>query len=123
MDGNVTIRVPMLPPWECSPNARVHWAARHRAIKRYKEAVYYSALEHKPEQPYEYAEIAVTCIVAQKRVRDADNWAARFKPGQDALVLAGIIARDDTEHLRVMPMQFVVDRSRAPLTVIEVRPR
>ena len=112
--------VPMLPPVECSPNWRGHWGKRMRASRTYKEAVYYCACSVRPGAPYQYAVLEIICVVAQRRVRDEDNWKARFKPGQDALVLAGVIAFDDTAHLKVKPVRFEVNRSRAPATVIRV---
>ncbi len=118
----IEFTVPFLPPKECSPNARVHWRQRNKASRYYKEAVYYSAINTLaiPPAPFQQAELTVTCIVGQLRARDEDNWKARFKPGQDALITAGIIARDDVGHLKVNPMTFIVDKIRAPATLIRV---
>jgi len=114
--------VPMLPPKQCSPNARVHWAVRNKFSRAYKEAVYYcSCGVVRPEKPYRYAVLEIICLVAQRRVRDEDNWKARFKPGQDALVTAGVIEFDDTAHLSVLPLKFVKDKVRAPATIIKVQ--
>lgn len=119
----IEFTVPMLPPKECSTNARVHWAVRHKATQGYKEAVFYCAKEAGivPVKPYRYAIITVTCLVKQRRTRDEDNWRARFKPGQDALVAVGLIARDDTDHIRLRPLKFVKDKERAPATVIQIQ--
>lgn len=117
-----SVNVPMLPPQQCSPNARSHWAVRNRYGREYREAVYYCACAAgRPEKPYEYAELSIIFIVAQRRIRDEDNWKARFKPGQDALVLAGVIAFDDVARLQVRPVRFEVDKDRAPATVIRVK--
>lgn len=113
--------VPMLPPKECSPNWRGHWSARMRASRAYKEAVYYCSYGvTRPEKPYEHAQVNITCVVAEDRIRDADNWHGRFKPGMDALVAAGIIAYDDVNHINSW-VEFEVDKDRAPATIIKVQ--
>ncbi len=118
----IEITVPMLPPKQCSTNSRVHWAVRNKFSRMYKEAVYYcSCAVARPAKPYQYATLEITCIVAQNRVRDDDNWKARFKPGQDALVSAGIIAFDDSAHITVLPIKFVKDKYRAPATIIKIQ--
>lgn len=123
---SLLIAVPMLPPKECSPNWRGHWAQRYKASEEYKKAVGWSAksvLCQLPEdfKVIDFAEIEVTFIVAEERVRDADNWHARLKPGIDELIEVGVIHYDDIKHLKVKDMKFIVDPDRAPATIIEVR--
>ena len=46
---------------------------------------------------------------------------ARFKPGLDAVVDAGLILDDDAEHLQISgTVDILVDPARAPLTIIEL---
>ena len=59
-------------------------------------------------------------LLKKLRERDEDNLRARFKPGQDALVQAGLIEGDTVEHLVMGKINVEVDRSRAPLTIIEL---
>ena len=54
------------------------------------------------------------------RLRDEDNLLARFKPGLDAIVDAGLILDDDVEHLEIGRVEAVVDLKPAPLTIIEL---
>ncbi|GAJ08742.1 unnamed protein product, partial [marine sediment metagenome] len=55
-----------------------------------------------------------------KRRFDEDNLRARFKPGQDALVHAGLIESDSMDSLAMGTIAVEVDTSRAPLTIIEL---
>jgi len=125
---NIRIEVPMLPPREYSPNWRGHWSQRLRAGKYYRQAVYYSALEagNKLTEaggklPLMWAQLDLTFVFPEERIRDEDNHRARFKPGQDALVTAGLLAGDDPAHLRMGKIAIEVDKARAPLTVIELK--
>jgi len=118
------INIPQLPPAEYSPNARVHWAQRYKVGKAYKKAVYYEAVDARNKADWkalEYAELELEFIVAEERIRDADNWIARQKPGTDALVDAGIILYDDLRHLTCKGIKFTVDKERAPMSVITVK--
>ncbi|MBA7550870.1 hypothetical protein ES705_43399 [subsurface metagenome] len=45
---------------------------------------------------------------------------ARFKPGLDGIVDAGLILDDDAEHLEIGKVDILVDPERAPLTVIDL---
>lgn len=127
----LTIEVPLLPPAEYSPNSRAHWSARKRAGDVYGNAVFLSATDARNVaykgrtasdcwQPLEHAELEIEIIFAEERIRDEDNHRARFKPGLDALVRAGIIRYDDMAHLKTRII-CSVDPQRAPLTVIRVR--
>ena len=116
------IMVPQLPPKEYSPNARVHWAARKRAGDNYGNEVYAEAVNARNLvnwQALEYASVKVEVVFAEERIRDEDNHRARFKPGMDALVRAGIIQFDDMQHISTRII-FAVDPERAPLTIITV---
>jgi len=66
------------------------------------------------------ARLDVTLIFPELRVRDDDNLWARFKPGRDALVRAGVIEADDIEHLHIGSMKVIINRDMAPKTIIEL---
>lgn len=121
------IEINQLPPAECSPNYRGHWTERHRAARIYNSAVFYQCidvknrmLEHCEVKPIKVARIDLTFVCDRERVRDRDNFIARFKPGLDALVRAGVIEADDAKHLHIGNVNIEVDRDRAPLTIIEL---
>jgi crossover junction endodeoxyribonuclease RusA len=117
------IEVPMLPPKELSPNARVHWAVKDRARAELHRAVYYCCMEarHKFNSlPIRKAKLDLTFVFAQKRKRDIDNLRASFKAGQDALVNAGLIVDDSSEFLELGAINIEIDKTRSPLTIIEL---
>ncbi|GAI50850.1 unnamed protein product, partial [marine sediment metagenome] len=70
--------------------------------------------------PFIKAKLNLTVVFAELRLRDEDNLLARFKPGLDAVVDAGLILDDDVEHLEIGQVEVVVDPERAPLTIIEL---
>jgi crossover junction endodeoxyribonuclease RusA len=105
------IELPGLPPKECSPNARVHWAVKAKAAAAYRETVRiiaqsfaraYSRTEVSTSfalgRPLPRAVVSVTFVVPDRRRRDKTNLAASFKAGLDGIVDAGIIVDDSHEH-------------------------
>jgi len=115
------IEIPMLPPAENSPNWRGHWAQRYKASTVYGYAVYLYAQQEcmTNDLPvFDRARLDLTFVFPTNRRRDEDNMRARFKPGQDALVKAGIVADDKPEHLEMGTITFHVDKRLAPMTVI-----
>ena len=118
------IEIPQLPPVEFSPNWRGFWRKRYEAGWQFKADVHYCALDAKSKEPefktLEYAELKMTFVVKEARIRDADNWIARMKPGVDALVDAGVIQADDQNHLRITSVDFKIDKNIAPMTIVEV---
>ncbi len=123
------IEVSQLPPQELNPNFSryKHWGHRAEARRVWRAAVYYSVFDAKTKAersgtqfPFEKAKLRWTFIFGVKRKRDADNLIASCKVSQDALVDAGILLSDDTEHLQIGKVDILVDPERAPLTVIEI---
>lgn len=121
--AKIRIEIPMLPPAEWSPNARVHWARRYKAGKVYRKAVFYEAVNARVKvnwKALEYARMGLEFIFPEERIRDEDNHRARFKPGLDALVEAGIIQFDDLTHLHCYKIICTSDKERAPMTIITI---
>ena len=121
------IEVPFLPPVEYSPNSRVCWLVKYKAGKVYHDAVYYCCVDARNRAyreglsfPLVKAKLNLTVVFAEMRLRDQDNLLARFKPGLDAVVDAGLLVGDDVEHLEIGRVQAVVDLRQAPLTIIEL---
>lgn len=118
------IEVPMLTPPELNPNARVHWAERHRAAKAFRQVAWAMAYNDNPSHNviFDKAAISVRFIVPNHRVApDPDNAVAMLKPALDGLVDAKILAGDTKEHVRyILPFFYEVDRERAPLTIFEI---
>lgn len=124
------IEIPMLPPFELSPNypRYKHWGPKAQARKSWKSAVYLCAVDarnkylrtHKYWTALEKASIKYCFIYDVKRKRDADNLIASMKVAQDSLIEAGIIMADDTEHLSIETPLILVNKELAPKTIIEV---
>lgn len=117
--------VNQLPPVEYSPNWRGHWAQRYQAGITYSKAVYYSAVDARNReteecQSFKRARLNLIIVFPYKRRFDEDNLRARFKPGQDALVHAGLVVGDTMENLVMGKIEVQVDKTRAPLTIIEL---
>ena len=82
------------PPKELSPNARVHWASRHRKAKQYREACYLLAKQAGLTAPREGRLLLMMEFVPpDRRRRDDDNMVGAFKYARDGLAAAGGGAR------------------------------
>ena len=122
------IEVSQLPPVEYSPNWRGFWAQRYQAGIVYGDAVYHECVQARNREinrsdnwhPFKRARLNLTFVFPVRRRWDEDNLRARFKPGQDALVHAGLVEGDTMENLVMGKIEVEVDRSRAPLTIIEL---
>lgn len=125
MSETVIINIPMLPPSECSPNYRGHWAKKARAVKALREAAMLCALnDTKFARPqYEKVELSITLVVRDARYyRDPDNMIASLKPAIDGCVDAGIIKDDSDKHiLYSLPILYVIDKEKTPLTILAFR--
>lgn len=120
----LTIEVPSLPDRLLSPNRsrNVHWGTVTKARNEFKNAVYYSAHWVKPDGwvAPEKARVTITFVYATNRRRDQTNLIAMWKHGEDMLVASGILVDDDLDHLETMVPKVIVDKARAPMTIIEI---
>lgn len=106
-----------LPPKECSPNGRYHWAVKSAAVKAYRSRVAYECkrlLQCRHIQPItEKVQIDLTFYLYRGRdpmekyvrecryfPRDEDNARASFKAGQDGMVDAGLLRSDSKGYVR-----------------------
>lgn len=89
------------PPKELSPNARVHWAAKNRAVKLYRENCVW--LTKAAGLRVDWGGIVhafITFYPPDRRHRDDDNLVAAFKSGRDGVAQAlGI----DDKRFRIHP--------------------
>lgn len=99
-----------------------HWRAAASSRKRAKEFVglHVRAQGLRPMQ----GRVLVTALfVYPRRYRtDADNLAARLKPALDALVSAGVLADDSTEHVELRVMAGVERGRKAFVLRLEPAP-
>ena len=113
-----SITIPRLPPAECSPNSRVHWREKGKAVAIAKdEAIAAVKAQEWSGPPVQAALIHVSWGVNDKRKRDTDNFVARTKPFMDGIVIAGVIADDSRFHVRY---QYGWHESKTPETVINI---
>jgi hypothetical protein len=95
------------PPKALMPNARVHWAEKAAAVKRYKQEAWARAREVMTPlgwhtlQPPVVAEVEF--VVTVKRGRDGDNLGASLKAAWDGMVDARLLAGDTVELLTIRP--------------------
>jgi crossover junction endodeoxyribonuclease RusA len=75
------------PPPSLSPNARKHWAAKHRAFRYYKADCLYALIGSVPlKKRNDFpTKFALRFCPPDKRRRDIDNAIASFKAGIDAI--------------------------------------
>lgn len=116
------IVIPHLPDASMSPNARVHWSAKHRATEDAHAEVWAIVREKgkevaKPHVPLARAIVTVTWRCDRRR-RDYDNFCARTKPYMDALVKEGFLADDSNKVIQEYRMKF--EYSKQEETIIEV---
>jgi hypothetical protein len=123
------IGIPVLPAAEISPNARVHWTKRQRAVRLYRQAVYLAAVDFRNTlerqqsvrvEPIGRARLDFRFVFDLQRVRDPDNCIAMAKPAIDALVHAGLLAGDSAEQVTIGAVHLDVDPKLAPLTEISI---
>lgn len=110
------IEIPLLPTRAMNPNGRAHWAVRRKDVKPFQQAV---ALQCKGLR-FQKVLITLTFVVPDHRRRDGDNYLASMKSTLDILVWEGVVKDDSSEYVSYAPVQFEVDRERAPVTIIEI---
>ena len=91
-----------LPYPELSPNSRVHWAVKARAVKASKEEIGWLAkAQWHDDKPMVRARISYEFRVKDHRHRDADNLLSACKAYSDGLIEVGVLFNDDSEHLEI----------------------
>lgn len=93
-------------PWplkDLSPNARLHWARKSNAAKKYREACYLLALQAGAKAWVAWdgdIHVWIDFYPPDRRHRDDDNMIAAFKAGRDGLAQAlGV----DDKRFRIHP--------------------
>lgn len=81
-----------LPPKECSPNARCHWAQKARAVKKARAMAATIAKAAMIGEPFKRASLHMHFYNARRT--DNDNAIAACKPLLDGLQDAGVIDND-----------------------------
>ena len=106
--GTPMVIVLPLPPRELSPNARPHYMAKARAVKRYRQTAWLCALAVRPRQPLQTARVTSRFFFRTCRRRDRDNLLASLKPAFDGIADARVVTND--AGMIHMPVEQYVDR-------------
>ena len=121
----LTITIPGLPPVACSPNARLHWAAKAQAASAWGSTVFYQAVDARnrtgaPEKwkNLDGAKVNVTFVLSNHRRRDLDNLIASMKSGIDSLVRCGILKDDSAGHVT---LTYKAEFGSEAMTIVEVQ--
>lgn len=98
------IKLPF-PDKVLNPNARVHWAKKHKASKKARESAYWATKEAKTKAPEsELIRFVVRFYPPDNRRRDDDNLEGAFKPMRDGIA----------DALRINDSRFMVDKKIMP---------
>lgn len=121
--SELVIEIPMLPPAECSPNARGHPLVKAGAVKAWRRAAYYAAVEvrrdYLPPGSYEYdIEVAWS---GRRQAMDDDNLLASCKAARDGLADALFEDRED-RRLRIGRVTQVRGAGTTTFTIRAVPP-
>jgi len=108
-----------LPPHDLSPNARCHWAAKARAIKKYRMYAWAEAVSRNGGigDRWRDATCQATFYFCDNRSRDRDNLLAALKSAFDGLTDAHII--EDDAGLVHLPVRVERDREN-PRVELEI---
>lgn len=103
------------PPAELSPNKRLHWAARSKAARAYRQACYLLTKQAGIQAPEGRVLLALEFVPPDRRRRDDDNCLAAFKAGRDGV--ADALGIDDSRFITQLAL------SREPVAGGAVRVR
>jgi crossover junction endodeoxyribonuclease RusA len=93
--SSITITIP-LPERALSPNTRVHWSRKAKAVKRYRRLAWAASFDATPCTPERWAKasVAIVAYYPTRRHPDPDNLIASLKAAFDGIADAGIVAND-----------------------------
>lgn len=95
-----------LPMPILSPNSRVCWQAKARAVKQYRATAFHVA-QRFPVR-WKSAEVLASFFFKDSRRRDRDNLLASLKSAFDGIASAGVV--EDDSELTYLPVRLEVDR-------------
>jgi crossover junction endodeoxyribonuclease RusA len=106
-------------PWphpHLSPNARVHWKAKHRRRHSYRIACSWACAEQKVRKlEAERVKAIITFFPPDNRARDLDNMLGSVKAGLDAIAEA--IGVDDSRWAIEIVRGFPVKHGEVRITI------
>jgi Holliday junction resolvase RusA-like endonuclease len=105
-----------LPDRRLSPNARVCWQAKSRAVKAYRSEAFFIGQQFPTR--WKAAEAQATFFFRDKRRRDRDNLLSSLKAAFDGIAAAGVV--EDDADLTHLPVLIGLDREK-PRVEIKIR--
>lgn len=117
-DTSISIHLPM-PDKALSPNARVHWATKSRAVKSLRgraTLLALAALGGSPAPHWRAADVTIVITPPDRRNRDRDNLLASLKGAFDGAQDAGIVIDDSGFHYQPIVL-LSPDRSKAGVAI------
>ncbi len=114
------INIDHLPYPELSPNSRVHFMVKARAVRASREEIGWLAkAQWHDDKPMVKARISYEFHTKDKRRRDLENLLAMTKPWPDGLIDGGVIFYDDAEHLKLGQCDVVHDTVEQSIVIVE----
>jgi Holliday junction resolvase RusA-like endonuclease len=100
-----------------SPNGRAHHMAKYHAVQAVQTHVKVMATMAGLRPMEGLVSLKLTYVLPQHRRRDTDNYSGGgvTKAVIDALVRGGYLEADDTDHLRLLPVEIRVERGKRSL--------
>jgi hypothetical protein len=83
-----------------SQNDRLHWAERARKVRDAKQHVHYLAMQAGLPKGVAFADIVLAWYPGVNRSRDVDNPQPSLKAAVDGLRDFGLVADDDSSHVK-----------------------
>ncbi len=116
------------PPFELSPNARVHWRTLAQAKRQYKDACGWIIRGANERGILFWSDMLlaspvtaqVTFVVTDKRRRDTDNHLSMLKVCFDAFVDMGVLEDDSRDALRIAEPKW--ERGPEKKVIVELSP-
>lgn len=116
----LTVKLDHLPYSELSPNSRLHWSVKARAVRASREEMGWLAKSQwHDDKPMMKARISYEFYAKDKRPRDLDNLLAMAKPWQDGLIDAGVLFGDDSRCLELGHIKVIQDDAEQSVITIE----
>ena len=100
-----------------SANGRAHHMAKYRATQAGHAHVKVVATADRLPRMRGLVTLRAIYTVPDRRRRDQDNYTGLLKSAIDALVRSGHLEADDTDHLRLLPVEIRVERGKRSLVL------
>ncbi len=101
-----------------SPNGRAHWAVKRKARLSVVDHVTVAAIKGGMRLTRGKVQMHIRYVFPDRRLRDQDNWTTGVtKALIDTLVNGQWLEGDDSERLRLAPVEFSVQPGRRALEI------